>query len=87
MTVGTSIAGFGNFLHLGLNGIRTILTKIFSFLPYDSQLIMYLILFIAGLGLSYWFFKKVITFNPLSGKNILWLLLIALLIFIILAFV
>jgi len=87
MGIGETIQSFGGILHSILNGVRSILTSIFGFLPYDNKLIMYLVLFVISLILSFMFFKKVITSNPISGRYFWWLLLLALLMFIILAFI
>jgi len=85
--IGTTIQSFGNILHTVFSSIRSILTSILGFLPYDKLLIMYLVLLVGSLVLSFLFFKKVISSSPISGRYFWWLLLLALILFIIFAFV
>ena len=87
MGIGETIQSFQGILHMILDGARNVLTSIFGIFPYDKLLIMYLALLVVSLILSYLFFKKVITFSPISGKYFWWLLLLALLIFSLLAFI
>jgi hypothetical protein len=88
MEIGNLIESAGGILKSIIGGTRSFLLNILSSFNQDSKLILYILLFIISILFSYLIINKFISNTKLllSKNYIGWFLLMALLIFMLLAF-
>lgn len=82
--ISTIETGVG-YIRNGIEIVRSSLMKIVSFIPLDEKVSLYLIFFGISLYLALVYIKQFTT-SPFSAKNLLYLFILAVLIFMILMY-
>jgi hypothetical protein len=73
------------YIRTGIETVRNILMKILSVIPLDEKISLYILFFGVSLYLAYLYVKNFTT-SPFSAKNLFYLLILAVLIFMILMY-
>ena len=75
-----------NIIREGIGTVRSLLTKLLAFLPWDEALSLYILFFAVSLYIAYLYVSKFTT-TPFSPKNLFYLLILAVIIFLLLSYI